>query len=146
MLSGAVWRVKGIALEEFKVRKRGRYGRCDLYFGLKSGRKYNHYDAEAKHCWVKMYERVKAARDRIERCVGESRKAARRLLRPDDGTRLSLAFITFCGGDRKSNGEQIESWIKELSSHYEKSRAVAWFFDERIEETPGAAIIMTIVE
>jgi hypothetical protein len=147
-LSGAVWAMDGIALEEFKVKKRaedkrGAYGRCDLYFGLPSGKSHSHFDVECKHCWVKLHEPFEVGVDRITEALKNASRDAEKLPK-NASTRLGIVFVSFCAG--KSHYDQdteLRKWAKELKSKKLNHAAAAWFLlTNRHSECPGAALLV----
>jgi hypothetical protein len=150
-LSGAVWLMKGIVLEEFKVQKDREdgavnYGRCDLYFGLPSAGSYSHFDAECKHCSVKLHESFDVGLERLNACLKDARKDAKKLPQNGGSTRLGIVFVTFCTrkNHEYNSREELRKWTNGLKNTRLKCSAAAWFFlkGKRHSECPGTALLI----
>lgn len=144
LLAGAVWRLGGIAFEEYANQKNdGTFGRCDLYF--QTGRR--DFVAEAKQCWASASptaDPAKAARRALEssaRQVGAYRSYGY--------DRLGIAFACAYLPTSKaaSVNEHLEHWLSELRRV--PHDCIAWSFPEKArrksfgnELFPGLAIVI----
>lgn len=146
-MAAAAWLNDGIALEEFRVRKRkggGSTGRCDLYLGLKKRRKYRHFDAEGKHCVVKLNQSSEKNLLNVDDCLARAADDASYLPRYKTASRLGFAFISFRGvKDTKKQREAFQEWAHRFGSGGVRCDAVAWFFLPNTKvDWPGAAILV----
>jgi len=157
-LAGAVWNIRGIALEEYascklKSKKESR-GRCDLYFRLKR----NGYVAEAKLCWLRPGAPVESMSEQIRKCLSnacvDASKNSPSLYR--DETLLGIAFVVPRIPQQKIEdgnvGEQIRDVQKAILHVYDsKECALAWIFPRNARNMkseddnciyPGTAILI----
>jgi hypothetical protein len=153
-LAGAVWRVGGVAIEEYTTQKLARdessrsaanaHGRGDMDFTLGG----MDFVIEAKQCWTSF----KDASIQIEENLAEAEADVRLAKSPVRYRRLAIVFVTPRTARTNLIDEQISTWVDSL--HRIKRCAWACVFPARARMLglrqygkvyPGAAIFMRSV-
>jgi hypothetical protein len=156
ILAGAVWDLKGVALEEFgsgkKCREKGDYrGRCDISFRISRN---SAYSAEAKHVWCKIDKDPGKA---IEKVQNNLQAACEDVTRwRNSHQKLAIVFVSFVTSgtgidkepppkNQKAANKLRPTWMPAFISQLRNHRDLhfAWYTcSNKVKDCPGAAIII----
>jgi len=91
-LAAAVWKSGGVALEEYRTKKKSKTtpGRCDLHFRLARNASYI---VEAKKLTVWITDKSEKSMNKIREALDLAHKDATRLTEPEK--KLGIAFVSF---------------------------------------------------
>ena len=158
LFAGAIWKVGGIALEEFSSTREApeslelpsgvqRLGRIDLYFAYQG----KHFVAEAKQCWPRIGSRAQSAKAEIEQMLLQASADVHRAP-ADYGQKLALVFASpyFPRSEWEAAPERLLQWKHVVESVTSDGKAFYWLHD--CQRTggdgflyPGAGIFITQV-
>jgi len=130
--AAAIWKVNGIALEEYSIEKSKNHefwsGRCDLFFGLQS----DQFACESKQTWCPIGKTAKNGVVNVKNSLREACNDAKKLPK-EEGRRLGLCFAVPFLPDRDEEliESQLEEWLKKLCQCVEYD-AISWLFPEII--------------
>lgn len=169
IFSGAIWRLGGVVLEEFKATKQrfhkdddemqvGYEGRCDLSFKLQDANGiYTAYDAETKHVWCELDRDVIHAISKTKTKLSLASAEIRSLEAASQ--RLAVVFVSFTISKEKGqiskqkrfNVTQTRSeWMTNFAQAFDADNcsAIAWFMLDlpHHQDTPGTAIILQLIK
>ena len=158
LFAGAIWRMGGIAIEEFSAKKKVRSpkgdgnteqwrGRIDLQFSYRD----NDFVAEAKQAWPKIGRRSKSAAGEIEQALSQARKDVLATSRKW-GKKLAIVFAAprFPKSEFADERQLLQRWrdiVQRVDCH---GKAFFWLHDcEQIvddgEVYPGAGMFIRCV-
>ncbi|MFN2541658.1 MAG: hypothetical protein ABR514_05750 [Chthoniobacterales bacterium] len=134
-LAAAVWRMGGVALEEWRTDKgpsaNPRKGRCDLYLYR---RRHYEFQIEAKHMWSRATSRqgTGAIEEKLTRAV----TAANDLQCPRK-QKIGILFVApyYPIGKQRGMTEHIATWLESIWSV--QHSAIAWLFRDRHSLRPS---------
>jgi hypothetical protein len=130
-LAASVWRVGGVALEEWATEKgvkaKRRQGRCDLWIFRHA--RYN-FHVEAKHMWSRATGKDDRERTFIERELSRATSDARALTCPRKN-QLGILFVApfYPPGKHTGMAEHVAEWLEGIYSI--PHSAIAWIFRDR---------------
>ena len=134
-LAAAVWRLGGVALEEYACKKSGGKlgrGRVDLYFNLeKEG-----FIAEAKHVWMGKNQRKGSLAEFCKKGLNRSEKDVGRI--PGDERQLAVLFISpTVAADDSTKNDCLSALIENLRRSRSEINfdAMAWVFPDWARST-----------
>ena len=130
--AAAVWKVGGIALEEYAIDKGKEHelwtGRCDLFMGLKS----DQFACEAKQAWCPIGRTAKNGIVNLKKGLTEACKDARKLPK-EEGRRLGICFAVpyLPPRDNKVIEKQLKNWLNSICNSIDYD-AISWLFPPKI--------------
>ncbi|MCI5145763.1 MAG: hypothetical protein D3923_09575 [Candidatus Electrothrix sp. AR3] len=130
LFAAAVWKAKGIALEEYatiKGKKNDSWaGRCDLFIGLPSYQ----FACEAKQAWCPIGRTAQKGTENARKGLIDACKDARKLEKTE-GRRLGICFAVPYLPKRDSEilEEQLENWLKYIRGL--ECSSIAWTFPQK---------------